>query len=101
MIQKIIILASLATVSFAFSSLAVAEDVAAPAADSVENHSKSVKSMKKFDQDNDSQISEAEFLANSMEDESKKARKAKTFKKLDLDGDGFVNYTELNVKYNK
>lgn len=96
MIQKKI-LASLATVSFAFCSFAVAEDAAAPA----ENHSKSVKSMEKFDSDNDSQISEVEFLANSMEDEAKKAKKTKTFKKLDLDGDGFLSYTELNAKYNK
>jgi len=100
MIPKLI-LASLITVSFAFSNFAVAEAVAEAAAAPVENHSKSVKAMKKFDNDNDSQISEVEFLANSKEDEAKKTKKTKTFKKLDLDGDGFLSYTELNAKYNK
>ena len=92
MIQKII-LASLITASFAFSSFAVAE-----AATAAGNHPRSVIMMEKLDTDKNGEICKEEHVSHGI-DETKRATFAKQFDKFDANENESLTYAELNARF--
>ena len=44
-------------------------------------------------------MSVEEFISTAKDDEAKKAKKLKAFKKFDVDLDGFITYAELDARF--
>jgi Ca2+-binding EF-hand superfamily protein len=90
------VISCLVAALFMLTGFAVAQDTAV----SADNHPRSVTMMSKVDLDQDGRISEEEHFIRC-KDDSKRARFAEQFAKIDADKDGFITYPELNARFEK
>lgn len=94
MTPKKILHPCLLVASLAFCNLAVGQEAVA-----AEHDPRSIKTMNRCDKDGDDKMSEEEFISTAKDDEAKKAKKLKAFKKFDVDLDGFITYDELDSRF--